>query len=243
MAGSHNLFGAIIFFSYIAAALTVTGTIVYDLWSLHSSRPWTARRAKHGRSRLRMQSSIVMTLLSFSTLSYHMLCFLIDSYLKWSIQTKTAAPSSIQGDGSLLGVSGKRTETQIWRWATSSTLFQDFAEAIVDNPKAYFWTEKALLYSFVWNCYMAEKGEQAGSQTKLSAHTCRLTSPSPKTMGVLRDQPDLTVVFLPKSLSSGMPTTARRRAYVRSEEQASADVQTGCSGRHHGLSTMSALCS
>lgn len=155
-----NVIGAIIFFSYIVAALTISVIIVHDLLWLRKARSRTSQHAQHGARRLRLQSCVLMTLLSFSTLSFHMLGFLIDSYSRWSLQTGTALPSAILGDGSLLGLYGTRAELQIWRWATSSTLFQDFAEAIIEDPKSQFWTQKVLLFSFGWNCYMAEKGER-----------------------------------------------------------------------------------
>ena len=206
----RNVVGAVIFFSYIVAALAISGIIVYDLWSLYKARSLTSQHAQHGARRLRLQSCVLMTLLSFSTLSYHMLSFLIDSYSKWSLQTRTALPSSILGEGSLLGLYGTRTELQIWRWATSSTLFQDFAEAIIRDPRSQFWTEKVLLYSFLWNCYMAEKGGSNKLRVRMIKRTdvCRLASACSKALGVLRHQSDLTGVVFPESPPGSLPITA-----------------------------------
>jgi hypothetical protein len=37
-------------------------------------------------------------------------------------------------------------------------LFQDFAEVICNDPRHYWWTQLALLYSLGWNIYMSVEG-------------------------------------------------------------------------------------
>ena len=210
-----SVVGAIIFFSYIAAALAVTGTIVYDLASLYKTKSRTPQQTQNGVRKLRLQSSILMTILSFSTLSYHMLSFLIDSYSAWSLKRGTALPESVLGDRSIPGVSGTRTDLQIWQWATSATLFQDFAEAIIGDPKSQFWTVKVLLFSFVWNCYMAERGESSNLRHRLDQNIdcSRPTSTCSKALGVFCNQSDFTRVVLPEPLHGSMPAIARPEAH------------------------------
>ena len=158
-----NTVGAITFFSYIFAALAFTGIIINDVWSVHRTRPGRSQQSSRigAPSPLRLLVSILSAIASFSTLSYHMLNFLFASYSGWSHQNDVKAPTALIGAQSITGISGQRAKLQIWRWATSSTLFQDFAEAICADSRQYFWTQKALLYSFVWNWYMAEEGQQA----------------------------------------------------------------------------------
>lgn len=159
--GSSNLLGALIFFSYIAAALALTATVIYDIYTAyHGRRTHPDTQDLHlGLSKSALPLRLTLAFLSFTTLSYHMLSFLIDSYTAWSLATDRPLPTSILGSQSLLGISGDRTPLEIWTWATSSTLFQNFAEAICRPSGHYWWTQKALVFSFVWNVYMAEKGK------------------------------------------------------------------------------------
>ena len=154
----HNLVGAIIFFSYIVAALGLTGIILYDMYSLYGKARPAAGRPQE--LTLRLLTGILLASISFATLSYFMLSFLILSYTEWSQQYNIALPLSLIGQNPILGSNSDRTTLYIWRWATSSTLFQDFAETIISPPSHYFWTQKALAYSFLWNCYMADKGKR-----------------------------------------------------------------------------------
>ncbi|KAJ9607150.1 hypothetical protein H2200_008222 [Cladophialophora chaetospira] len=149
-----NVTGALMFFAYMVAALVLTGLICRDLLNEYS----TTRRECHTQSRdkngnetkgrrsneTQAQVSIIAALatLSFAALSYHMLNFLIQSYQSW-------APSDSLRDVSM---------SKIWRWSTKSTLFQDFAETINNDPGRFWWTNLALTYTFGWNVYMTVEG-------------------------------------------------------------------------------------
>ena len=75
-----NTFGAIVFFSYIVAALLLTGIIISDLYPRYK----THLQTRNGQSSFRLRTTIFLALLSFASLSYHMLHFLTVSYFKWS---------------------------------------------------------------------------------------------------------------------------------------------------------------
>lgn len=94
---------------------------------------------------------LVMSGLSFTSLSFYMLKFLIHSYAQWT-------------RGNRLVEYEFQDQTyynpqEIWKWVTGSTLFKDFAEAICNDPSRFWWTQLALLYSMAWNLYMSVEGE------------------------------------------------------------------------------------
>ena len=132
--GQRNVSGAIFFFLYIIAALVFTGLIVSDLYKARLSS--SQRAPRNGTSALRLRTTILLACLSFASLSYHMLDFLVVSYSSWlhnNLNSSGTGPWRIE---------------QIWQWASHSTLFQNFTEAILDSPQGYFWTRKTLVYSF-----------------------------------------------------------------------------------------------
>ncbi len=150
------------FFAYIVSALVLTGLICRDLLQEYSGyatrkrlRAQSARKdSDTGRPRaehdIHLQVSILAALsaISFAVLSYHMLSFLIESYQSWG-------PSD-----SLTDVSSAK----IWKWSIGSTLFQDFAEVINNDPDRHWWTKLALTYTLGWNIYMVIEGENIARQ-------------------------------------------------------------------------------
>ena len=170
-----NFLGALIFFSYLVAALSLTSLITYDLFNLYNARKDAARQqhdhksttstTKSGNgsatvSPLRLGLSVLFAILSFAVLSYHMLFFLIDSYTNYCRAHSLLYPvTPVEAVGSILSPTSASSPLYIWTWATHSTLFEDFAHSIVSQPACWWWTEKALLFSFAWNCFMAIEGK------------------------------------------------------------------------------------
>lgn len=154
-----NVTGALVFFGYIVAALIFSGLIGGDLvkeyhltWE-RQRMEGKGRKGKDSRKLLtKLQVPILAALstLSFAILSYHMLSFLIQSYQRWALPESWRYVSVLK----------------IWRWSTSSTLFQDFAEAINKDASRSWWTSLALTYTFAWNVYMAVEGN--GGQSPYS---------------------------------------------------------------------------
>jgi hypothetical protein len=189
IADGSNLLGAILFFSYIVAALALTGTIIRDIVVAHKAKEkGTGPEKRRSPVVYVLVCRILLALTSFSTLSYHMLMFLIDSRSAWSSANNLTIPAFTWRDRSLLDVSEHINRLHIWQWATSSTLFRDFAEAICTPPIHYWWTQKALLYSYAWNWYMAREGMlirlPADWATRLTVF--RGSSPGSSTLGLFR---------------------------------------------------------
>ena len=153
MPESSNVFGAIIFFAYIVAAVVLSLPIVNSLYGFKSRRAITLNTDSESTAKL--QKLVALAVLSFSVLSYHMLRFLIFSYGQWANTNKIALPEALR---SIYGIRAYLDDLHIWSWATSSTLFQDFAEVICNDPQRWLWTQSVLLYSYAWNTYMAIKG-------------------------------------------------------------------------------------
>jgi hypothetical protein len=150
----NSYIGATIFISYIVAALYATFTITYSLFTQyqtlfneHTSKK-DARRdaAKVARARhIKIYAFLVSV--SFTTLSYHMLMFLITHYLEWS-GDKNRSLSNVKGD-------------KLKKWMLESTLFQDFAKDLVKDVPNAVWTQAAILATWFWNIWMGQKGKNA----------------------------------------------------------------------------------
>lgn len=145
----QNIVGAIIFFSYILWALLLTILICRDLLDIYSQGSRAGGKSRAGSNvqqdrRLRHKVFVYAALcaLSFSSLSFHMLIFLIQSYQSWAVSERWR----------------HATVQNIWRWSINSNLFQDFAEVLCDGPEHFWWTHLILLYTFGWNVYMCVEG-------------------------------------------------------------------------------------
>lgn len=151
-----NTSGAVIFFAYIIAALTFTFVIVKDIFILKSALKGEDR--KHG-SAARPSTHLVRfysvaALVSFSVLSWNMLNFLLASYADWA---KENHPTISVTSTSLRGL-----HTQawyVWVWATSSTLFETFAEDLLRDANTWRWTTLSLLYHYACNIYISTTGK------------------------------------------------------------------------------------
>lgn len=171
----ENVTGALIFFSYIAAALVFTGVIVADIarrangnvtgnfertahsWdtkSPASARKETKRATADDSGRRARQGLRVLfpalALASFSILSWNMLDFLIASYSEWA---KAHDVPITFNAGSFVRI---RLQTlHIWQWSMGSNLFESFAEDLLRDDKTWTYVRLALLYSYVWNVWMS----------------------------------------------------------------------------------------
>jgi hypothetical protein len=155
-----NLLGAIFFFSYILTALGLTALISTELFQAYGafskSKIYNSYRANL------VFVFATFAVISFSSLSYHMLNVLIYSFIEWAKAANFPFPRDIFGALSDL-TSGDLSYMDIWTWAKSSTFFQDFAEAICNKPVRFWWTQQALLLSIGWNTFMAIEGEPSGA--------------------------------------------------------------------------------
>lgn len=148
----NNYIGTTLFLSYIVAALYATFAITWSLYSQYAAifnGPTSKKDEKLGAARTARSRHIkiyaFLASLSFATLSYNMLMFLITHFLEWCAK-KSQNPSDV-------------TIEQLKGWMLESTLFQDFAQDLVKNAPNAAWTEAAILATWFWNIYMAQKGE------------------------------------------------------------------------------------
>jgi hypothetical protein len=147
----NSYIGATIFLSYIVAALCATCAIMYSLYTQYSTifhTPTSKNDERLNAARAGRASHIkiyaFLASVSFATLSYHMLMFLITHYLEWTGD----------GDLSLSDVSGDTLK----RWMLESTLFQDFAKELVKDAPNAVWTQAEILATWFWNIWMGQKG-------------------------------------------------------------------------------------
>ena len=82
---------------------------------------------------------------------------LIYSYAQWAADRNIALPGTFIA--ALKGLTNESFSSNIWTWAKSTTLFQDFAEVICNDPVRFWWTQQALLLSIGWNTFMAIEGK------------------------------------------------------------------------------------
>jgi hypothetical protein len=143
----ENISGAVIFVLYIIAALGLVAWIVLTLY--RTSSPLSS--SPDPKAHQRIYSFSVLALVSFATLSYHMLSFLITSYCDWVVVRGIALPRSLSYN--------ELMRLQLWQWAKTSTLFQNFAKKICTQWNGnWCWTEHVLIFSMAWNIYMAVEG-------------------------------------------------------------------------------------
>ncbi len=154
----HNLSGVIIFTAYVASALFLTALIAYNLITAYNALPSSYLSHKHGRSPIssHIQVFLALTVLSFSVLSYHMLNFLIESYIFWAKVWGVQLPLSVFGHNGLFGRGG--VQLHVWQWLTGSTLFLDFAEEICGTWPRYWWTSQALWATMGVSIFMGFHG-------------------------------------------------------------------------------------
>lgn len=136
----ENTFGALIFLGYIVAALYLSAKIVSLLRHHYALVPMS----QHKHAKIVLFS--ILTLLSFVTLSYHMLSFLILSYTDYCARHRLAASLH---------------DLHLWQWMSHATLFTDFAQALVASPQRWWWVQLALLQTMDTACWMAQNGNIA----------------------------------------------------------------------------------
>ncbi|MBA7493000.1 hypothetical protein ES702_03555 [subsurface metagenome] len=165
----HNTFGAVLFFSYIFAALYFTSYIVLSIskpptQTLNRSKSTQGAGSPHNRKAPRQAGWIwhhgafatfcALSLASFAVLSWNMLNFLVISYLEWSAKHQVSTPVGLHGLTLL-----KQRIQYVWLWATGSDLFQTFAEDLISDPARWKVVRVALIYSYSWNSWMSTLGE------------------------------------------------------------------------------------
>ena len=165
--GTKNVIGAVIFLSYILAALLLTAFICRDLIRQYLSLPKSLWNKKDLHAQLRAFASL--TLLSFTVLSYHMIDFLLESYQQWAIDRDIELPLRIYGKAGLFGSSLHRTPIYPWSWMKSSTLFQDFARSICEPQGHFWWTSQALLFTLAWSVFLSLEGRRQSQLVQLHA--------------------------------------------------------------------------
>lgn len=196
----ENTVGAVIFFTYIAAALFFSAFISRDLISLYRKCGGGSPKIAESR-RKRAVVFISLASVSFAALSYHMLSFLIQSYSVWARRRSIATPEVLYGFRGLFGSRTDRIALHAWEWSKQSTLFRDFAQNIVSDPRRYWWTQLALLYSLGWNMYMAVEGiNVSANRTESFANKLRSALSNSSFMGILCSCPDITHLFYTEPL-------------------------------------------
>jgi len=135
MAEPTNLFGALVFWSYIIAALAFTTTVLITIYRLP------------GASSRHVWTFSALAFFSFATLSANMLHVLIQSYTLWAAQQFRHQ-----------SILGTVSPSNIWHWSISSRLFRDFGEAIVANDVRFLWTQSALLATNSVCLFMGAEG-------------------------------------------------------------------------------------
>jgi hypothetical protein len=143
MAEPTNYLGAAIFWLYIVFALVFTGKTLQTLYTLYT----TTYKTKESKHTKQIWLFSVLALLSFATLSTTMLNVLIQSFNQ---KTPLLQQSPSWED----------LPQAIWHWSTTSSLFTDFAEGLVQDSARFFWAQTALLATLSTVIYMGTEGRQ-----------------------------------------------------------------------------------
>ncbi|KAI6890444.1 hypothetical protein KC318_g4309 [Hortaea werneckii] len=206
-----NYLGAAIFWSYILAALAFTGLAIHTILNIN---PTATRSKNHDDAKLVARSLRLFTCLatlSFATLSANMLHVLLHSFQHWHSALPPTTTHPVQPAPTTAGLI-----SQIWHWSTTSTLFQDFAHAILASPARRIWTFSELGMAMSVCLYMGLEGRR-------------------------RQTPRLYVFFalsqiLPVSFAQGLFYLAVLRLHgVEAERSRSAEGHGRDGGRKKGL--------
>jgi hypothetical protein len=146
----NNYIGTTLFLSYIALAFYATNSITLSLYAQYTAI-FHARTTDKDKNDSRTVARLArarhikiyafMASISFATLSYHMLFFLITHYEQWSNEALSATSAE-----------------RLKRWMFESTLFQDFATELVETKRNAVWTQIAILATWFWNIWIGRKG-------------------------------------------------------------------------------------
>jgi hypothetical protein len=207
----NSYIGTTIFLSYIVLALYATLRIVASQYTQYSRIFHTPTEdakliaARTARAR-HIKIYAFLASVSFATLSYHMLYFLITHYLRWT------------GDANrtLSAVSIEKLQT----WMMESSLFQDFATELVDSVPNAVWMQLAILATWFWNVWMARKGTFPSRRCTNS----RIRSDANKTVARTRNF-DSKTLFPFILLSQILPISFTSTLFIIQLHLASPDIQ------------------
>lgn len=163
----NNYIGSTLFLSYIVVALYLTSTIGYSLYTqytsaFHSHAASTPSKFKqNGAGQVETRNArarhikiyLSLAFLSFASISWHMLGFLITSILNWN-NTSSRNVFVVLGDNGLL---------KLKSWMLETGLFNDFASQLVGDRESAIWAQLAILATWGWNLWMALKGTLTSS--------------------------------------------------------------------------------
>jgi hypothetical protein len=142
-----NYLGATIFWLYIVFALVFTGKTLQTLFNLYT----TTYKTKESKHTKQIWLFSILALLSFVTLSATMLNVLIQSFNQRALLLQQSTSSKD---------SNADLPLAIWNWSTTSSLFADFAEGLVQDSARFFWAQTALLATLSTVIYMGTEGRQ-----------------------------------------------------------------------------------
>lgn len=157
-----NYIGSSLFLSYIVAALYLSSSISYSLYkqytSVFHSHPSSppSKFKQNGAGKVETRNARVrhikiytaLALISFLSISWHMLGFLITSFLDWSNGPNRNVFAVLSDNGF----------NKLKRWMLETSLFNDFAVQLVGDGESTIWTQLAVLTTWAWNVWMGGKG-------------------------------------------------------------------------------------
>ncbi|KAJ8108797.1 hypothetical protein OPT61_g7917 [Boeremia exigua] len=166
----QNYVGSTFFLTYIVVALYLTTVLTYSLYKQYtsviyahpSSPPSKFRQNGDGKVETRnarvrhIKIYTVLALISFTSISWHMLGFLITSFLDWNGSSTRNILAALSSD----------VLDKLKRWMMETTLFNDFAIQLVADGESAVWTQLSILATWGWNLWLGQKGRQYGLSSK-----------------------------------------------------------------------------
>jgi hypothetical protein len=138
-----NVLGTTLFLSYITLAIYFTSDVLFALY--YESTKAHAPRSHNDRRKLKILSTLAIV--SFAALSLHMLKFLINSFLTWNMSKIMFKPDE-----------HLTLFESVWHWMLGTNLFENFAKEMVGAASSTVWAQIALLGTWFWNVWIAERG-------------------------------------------------------------------------------------
>lgn len=171
----NNYIGATLFLSYIVVALYLTSTICYSLYTQYTSvfslRPFSppSKFKQNGAGKVETRNArarhvkiyAVLALVSFASISWHMLGFLITSFLDWNNTTTR----------NVFAVLSNNAFDKLKRWMLETGLFNSFAIQLVADGESAIWTQLTILATWGWNLWLSAKGTSKPTQLQFNVST------------------------------------------------------------------------
>ncbi|ORY10950.1 hypothetical protein BCR34DRAFT_336065 [Clohesyomyces aquaticus] len=156
--------------NYLGAFLFISGNLLAIYLTLHINlKIYHSHQISSKAANPRPLSTplLILSGISFITLSYNMLMFLVTSYAHWTLHSNQNSNVSSNRKMSPLSSPGLSDfPSRLGAWMLDSELFSSFAQELVGDGPSVLWTQVAILGTWFWNVWIAGTAKQRGIDSR-----------------------------------------------------------------------------